>query len=1272
MASIPYLSGGENATAGRMNALFNELERKLELLLHGRSFLLAFPGGCPPNLLGKQFAFVGTDKPQQYAWRALVGVQGAFTGGGADIVSHDPNTGFPLAEPIVNPVSFPAVVRPYNHAQFTAVTPVVELVDEVNHIMRISPIPGGAYQGLPNVQGIGFFEHSLSVHKKTGTGQGGLTGQAGVTYFLRERHILALCAPEKFYDWAVAEILIEGVNSVTLPGDKYCFFRIHNLNSTSATVSFSAPGQAYSFTLSPFECRTIRRDRTVTNGNATFSNYRSSGRYFWQFEAGDPRFFWGFGSSNKAAMRSSYTGNNIVNPAIAWDWLSALDNPQINAWWKRDKHTHADARRFDAQGQQIWGDPSNPATKLGDLIHHQGKIRIARIHKSQKQPPPNQALPRLEWDEVEFRGYSTIVADFAAKGLIVRERSDGNLEVTANDANWIIDLIPVGTNLFKPWVAGDATVATGTGVDTVPTVCLDIEANPRPIESAIFEAQSIPLGNFSTSAPELVIPRSVTSTPNVRYWRRRMGEPPDINGYPLTEQVEVVGDPVETLIYPPGRTPQNPAKVMSGIHKVTVADLLKLDWWGNKQLESQDNAYTTHANKQLRLTPEGLVLTYTEQVKATPLPSGLSNNTYTGPDGSKFDLTGDPGTGFFNIKRVIRFRGHGWPYGTTGQETTGFQLSTGGAAFSAFFPAGHSRAQVQPVIGALVNKDGKDFELQNLQPIENEVKAMRRIRPQNLRDDGQLWTLDGRNAGFSGNLDGLSRFEINRLTQGGNWYIGPPSPPAAFPFSTRFGLVSSPQSTPGTGAMLAMVLHADHYNGLAAAINAIQQGSPLTYRSAAWWVPSKSKYVGFTPGGWVFNFAAVPIPINGFAKFDAGGDQDALMQQLGVPVLGENDLPDNFATVRESFNTRQEIEGVTTVTGSYPAGITVEIEFEEGDSFDEAKGYAFMPRTTVDPPLYGSHLTFPPPAPPATIQQYPTNTLNLAGAYGGLRWTAIESVKAAVEAAGLKFVWIEAFEPLKLEVINKPTGFEEVEGSDKTVGPVTDFPFKSNGSPGTPRPRVKFSRMTKQIIFRLSENSEEVKWKRPIGGQVTIHNTTIRDASIPEFANMWGLWSIKFVQASPDIHVNGAYAYINQDRIPKEEGGSDTIHGQWVKGGALAIEWPVDDEYKRWARWALDEERMIALQIVNSSGVTSRNEVYLSPTSTWTGQKDWWTESLDGYFLPFTFGYNFMITLTPQVFAPANPARKVTCGPGITLVRAEEDSRYVCLFDIRNNLINLA
>jgi hypothetical protein len=442
MPAIPYLTGGESATAGRMNAVFDELERKLTALLYGKSFLMAFYGACPATLTGKSFPFVSTTQQQIYSWRVAGTI---FTGGGADIITNDPNTGLPLPEPIINPFGLPAVVRPYNHAQFTAVTPTVEAVDEVNHIMRVF-IPGGTspYQGIPLVSGTGFFEHSLSVHKKVGTGLGGVTGQAGVTYFFRERQILATCNPEKFYDWAVAEILLEGVTSATLPGDKYCFFRIHNLNATAATVSFSHPGEVYTLNLAPFECRTVRRDREVINGSATFSNYRSDGHYFWRFEEDDPRFFWSFGNSNRNSMRSSWTANNLVNPAILWDWLAHLNNQTLNAWWKRDVHTHADAQRFDADGLQVWGDPSNPSTKLGDLIHHQGLIRIARIHRTLKQAPPNQTLPLLEWDEVEFRGYNTIVADFAAKGIIVREKADGNLEVTASDVNWIIDLIPVG------------------------------------------------------------------------------------------------------------------------------------------------------------------------------------------------------------------------------------------------------------------------------------------------------------------------------------------------------------------------------------------------------------------------------------------------------------------------------------------------------------------------------------------------------------------------------------------------------------------------------------------------------------------------------------------------------------------------------------------------------------------------------------------------------------------------------------------------------------
>ena len=41
-------------------------------------------------------------------------------------------------------------------------------------------------------------------------------------------------------------------------------------------------------------------------------------------------------------------------------------------------------------------------------------------------------------------------------------------------------------------------------------------------------------------------------------------------------------------------------RVLHGLHRLTVADLLTLDWWGNPDLAEQDTPYGQFLNRALR------------------------------------------------------------------------------------------------------------------------------------------------------------------------------------------------------------------------------------------------------------------------------------------------------------------------------------------------------------------------------------------------------------------------------------------------------------------------------------------------------------------------------------------------------------------------------------------------------------------------------------------------------------------------------------------------
>ena len=364
MAALNYLSGGESPTAASMNALFGTLDEKMKAMLGGKSFLLAQTSQVPHYLMGKCFFF--TSGTTNYAKRAP---------------DYLPDSGTP------------ANTRAYNDSQFTGAMAALTSTgsyafDEVNKIVTIPQISSSAYAGLPAwggsmdgsgagySQSIGLFEWSLQacylMHQ-------GTSDSVPVKYYIQDG---ASSQPERRYKYALAELIIEGPTSVAFSAswDKYSCFRIHNLNMAGATVYFADGG--YTVTLGALQCLTVRRD---WNGSG-YQNYRLGGSYFLPFEGGDPRFYW-FTPTIPPSGVYSHAGNGmqancITNPAIAYDWADFFrrtpDAVSVFCGWNDDPNVQCDIHSIlSAQ----YGDPSNPSTIIGDLIHHKGDINIYRVPK---------------------------------------------------------------------------------------------------------------------------------------------------------------------------------------------------------------------------------------------------------------------------------------------------------------------------------------------------------------------------------------------------------------------------------------------------------------------------------------------------------------------------------------------------------------------------------------------------------------------------------------------------------------------------------------------------------------------------------------------------------------------------------------------------------------------------------------------------------------------------------------------------------------------------
>ena len=265
-------------------------------------------------------------------------------------------------------------------------TTTIGFYDETNKVAYVMPVAASAYSGLPTENLVGFFEWSLAAHSILRQGP---NDKSPVRYYLQELPSASygnpMPMPEKHFKFALAEIILEGVLSVTIEKtwDKYSCFRLHNLNSKPATVTFADGG--YTVRLGPFQCATVRRDWDTKAGRCT--NYRPGFNYFFKYEGGDPRLYWFFpttggniGFGGRAA--NSMQANNLVNAALLFDWLlffqRTVDGTSTFAGWIEDTTVQCDIYPLL---KNLYGDPSNNATLVGDLLHHRGDIVILRKPK---------------------------------------------------------------------------------------------------------------------------------------------------------------------------------------------------------------------------------------------------------------------------------------------------------------------------------------------------------------------------------------------------------------------------------------------------------------------------------------------------------------------------------------------------------------------------------------------------------------------------------------------------------------------------------------------------------------------------------------------------------------------------------------------------------------------------------------------------------------------------------------------------------------------------
>jgi hypothetical protein len=840
MAAIAYLHGGERPTADLMNQIFAAFDAKMATMLTNKSFFLSQNAAMTQKFCGRAFFF--TIGKGVYATR----VPGWVDSGGS-------------------------VTRPYNHADFTSavagINPALVTWDETNKIATVPAFLTSQYNGLTTYMnttshvpvGNGLLDWSLQAHYLL---HQGVSDSVPVPYYILETSTgtgaaLATLAPEKRYDFGLAELILEGQTNVTLPAsyDKYNCFRIHNLNYTNATVVFTDAGGAAVFRvdLGPLECQTVRRDDPTTN-------YRLGGRYFFNFEPGDPRFYWFFPkgftvnagttgpvpspSDTGVCVTNSEQANNLTNPAILLDWQafytrdlgvgalfsganfarSALDIASQYCGWHIDPSVQYDMYQHWYAGK--YGDPANPNTLIGDLIHHQGEFLIVRASKTLTDPATGS--PVLTFQVGRFNGYASIVADFAAYNLAVTTNGSGNLVIKNSDAANNVFIVPYATNMWK------------TG-NTHPTAVSLVPAAGFTVENAILE-NTTPT-TLSTTAPQLIFqPSASTSTNSFSYYLY------DAGTGTYSDVHTVTGNPVTTLDWTHTRSS---AKVLNGIQTLKVSDLLTLDYWGEPTLSGQNGTYVTITNRSMTLTPEGLVILYTEQ--DSPARSTSDSDWFGGNHGQP-------------IVKQIQLRGHGFGYvGTNGSRDSGWVSCRDGR----YTYTDAYTAEIQGL-------SGTDFSVGGT-ATQTGITVQTRHTAGSVASNGRFWsTTPG---------DFLAQLMQNYASMtpsvfGAAWAVSTPGNGV-----TGINNGSAAVTTVSPTLRHTMTLLPEMYNELARATNAIDRCAPLNWKCLRWNVFGKVIGLDSCTAQFGGTFGTLVSNVEGIedGTWDAAANTPALQSGVGIP-----------------------------------------------------------------------------------------------------------------------------------------------------------------------------------------------------------------------------------------------------------------------------------------------------------------------------------------------------------------------------------------------------
>ena len=420
MPDIPYLVGGEEVTAARLNTLTAEADRRASLALDNHSILYLLGENADVTrtdfapFLGPTHIFKDGPQPISGYWGTWSYDHSVFTDAISTASELDyPNAGTGIGAPEGGwPVASES-------QKWVRLNPIAE--SYFTTIGKLKRDSSGDWRNTTSL-----LRFSLEAHKRLHTKEDGTDEEFWIeeTFSAASDTAGEFARPvylQRIRQFEQAEIIFEGTGTEAFDfphnWNKYLFLRFHNLRAGLLVVRFrKADGSiVHTLEVDPYRSKCVRR--TAPEGT-----YTDGYNYFQKFLTGDPRFY------------QHNTCNNVANPSIIIPFVnrllagrtfldSGLSTHRICIpMVELDPHVRAPL----PSGYDSLFAGAADESKLGDNLHHKGALKEIDTGA-------------LTLESMSFNGYGTL------DQIVETQEVGDDLQIKSRNDR---DIIAFSTNLI--------------------------------------------------------------------------------------------------------------------------------------------------------------------------------------------------------------------------------------------------------------------------------------------------------------------------------------------------------------------------------------------------------------------------------------------------------------------------------------------------------------------------------------------------------------------------------------------------------------------------------------------------------------------------------------------------------------------------------------------------------------------------------------------------------------------------------------------------------